>query len=109
MSRKQARRNPAERLRWQVLGTIESNSKPDTEYEITRHRATGTLHCPCLGYVFSKSTPKTCAHLRAYAVGAAAQEHVSHVPGRRAPATSTVRLENETFTFRGMTLTGEMV
>ena len=53
---------------WTYVATVESESEPGKTYDIKR-RADGALGCSCLSYRFTKTTPKTCRHIRAFQSG----------------------------------------
>jgi hypothetical protein len=48
----------------QLLATVQSKSTGET-YDI-RRGADGVVYCACLGWRYSRLTPKSCKHVRAY-------------------------------------------
>jgi hypothetical protein len=97
MTIKRLRRNG-----WALLGTVESDTDRNVEYEIKRNPVDGSLGCACMGWAFS-SVPKTCRHLRAWNIGSAVFTPAFATPqvvrGAAAPS-SRVTLEKEAFTVR---------
>lgn len=93
MTIKRLRRNG-----WILLDTVESNTKPDVEYEIKRNPATGTLGCACMGWAMNKR----CSHLDAYIVARGIAVAVPHptAPQKKTPDTVTVTVNAEVFTVR---------
>ena len=48
-----------------VVRNFESHSRPGHFYTVKRHHQTGALSCDCPGWIYSKSDPRTCPHVRA--------------------------------------------
>ena len=49
-----------------ILGYNSSKSSPGKVYELRLSRRDGTVYCTCPGWIFSKTSPKMCKHLRTY-------------------------------------------
>ena len=50
---------------WQVVGEIDSDSKPGVLHLIKRRTTTGALSCDCTAFRFARGV-KTCKHVVAY-------------------------------------------
>lgn len=77
---------------WALLGTVASDSQPDTEYEIKRS-PDGTLGCACMGWAIRKH----CKHLDGYHASALPAKAVREVVAREQVR---VKVGAETFTVR---------
>lgn len=96
MTEKHVRDTGAKHLAW-----VASESDAETEYEIAR-LPDRRLKCACLGYAFSKKTPKTCKHIEAMHLDVA-QRPADTVPTGRwqpPPPKRSVAVRGEVLTVR---------